>query len=55
MSRVVVVTNLENVLIVYVVKEGFSRVGQSGPAGPFPVNAGPGRPRHLGPERCTST
>lgn len=55
MSCAVIVTNLEYMLIVYVVIERFSGIREWAPAGSFPVNTGLGLPCHLGLEHSSVT
>lgn len=55
MSCVVIVTNLEYMLIVYVVIERFSRIREWAPAGSFPVNTGLRVPCRLGLEHSIVT
>lgn len=50
MRCVAIVTNLEYMLIVYVVIERFSPIRQWAPAGSFPVDTGLGIACHLGLE-----
>ena len=50
-----IVTNLEYMLIAYVVMERCSRVRQRTPAGSLPVHTGLRFPRHLGLEHSTVT